>query len=244
MNYNKLTLIKCSLNNIDDILNLQNNIFDNLLERDWLRENSKDMFVRCTKYPNITFGLYDSDTLIAIIIMYAENDDEKLSNSLINHTVINSANYKVVMVRNGYRGFKLSKVLMWILERHAFYNNFTHLCATANEHNVYSVNNLIDSGYVFDSSCIKYGSLKRSLFVKDIRESQFNFINNISQASIKSVDKCFAGNKDVCIYGDYIEYNGKYGIVNIDNNIIFEDDSICPLNDLSNYKVWINTNLD
>ena len=243
--YNDLTIKKANSKTVDEILNFQEEIFSTLVDSNLLRRNDEEMFKKCVQDPNITYCLYNRDLLVGIIIMYALKDED-LSNSLLKHKVVNSANFKLIMVRDEYRGNKLMMSLMWVLERYASLNGYTHLCATASEDNSYSFINMLSAGYEYDSSQIKYGTLKRDIYVKDIRKDQKDYKNSILKVyDLKDIkDQCFLGEKDIVNYGDIVELKSKdkkLGIVLENNKVKFEDDSVEDLDKIKNANYWIAT---
>lgn len=237
--FNDLLIKKCNQNDIDDILLLQDDVFETLNNPTWLRQNTKQMFETCLQDPNITFGLYDGNSLIAVIIMYALKDDEDLSKSLQSHKANNSANFKLIMVKKQYRGNKIMASLMWVLERYAYSKGYTHLCATANAENIYSISNMANLGYEYDSSHIKYNSLNRDIYIKDIEkiQSKYAYIKH-DNLSIKD---CFLGSIDIANYSDIIEYDNKLGVVELHDTVRFNDGSLLNIKDIKNIKVWIST---
>lgn len=220
--YNRLVLKKCTMSDVDQIYNFQKIIIDGLVDKEVLRENSRSMFERCVQTPNLTIGVFDSSELIALAIFVDERgNEEDLSRDLVNHDVDIAANFKLIMVKKEYRGNGFQKALMWILERYAYNHGFTHLCTTVSNKNIYSLNNIKDSGYEYDHNAIKYGGLSRDVFVKDISKSVspynkmiLNVINSIenkrgsNELVIEGInfDKCFEGEFSIATTGDILEY--------------------------------------
>lgn len=244
--YNNLTIRRCLLEDVNDIMMFQDNIFKSLENANWLRKNNKEMFIKCINDPNITFGVFFEKKLIAIIIMYAVQDEEDLSRCLVNTKANNSANFKLILVDERYRGNGLMKSLMWILEKYAYKTGHSYLCATADGENLYSTNNLVQSNYQKDSLTVKYGGLARELYVKDIEKYQKEYIDSLDSVSNleKLKEYCFLGDIDIANYGDIVEYNNKLGIIYPDEKIRFEDGELLSINDLKDIKIWVNTNYE
>ena len=110
---------------------------------------------------------------------------------------------------------------MWILERNAYFQGFTNLCTTVSENNIYSLRNVIGSGYDFDHDAYKYGGLKRKLYVKDIKHSVGSYnkmilscINSWEDKKEKNdlileginFNNCFQGDISIAQTGDILEY--------------------------------------
>lgn len=244
--YNNMYLRSCNSDDLEEILNFQDEIFYSIDHEDWLRKNDKEMFNKCLTKPNITFGLFDNnDDFIALSIMYASKDDEDLSRSLKKHNVEKSANFKLIIVKKEFRGISIMKSLLWQVERYAYSQGYTHLCATTSKDNIYSIDNLEDCGFEYDSSQIKYGNLQRDIYVKDIRNDQQkhkqNVLLRLDKKTPISKTRCFKGNIDIVNTGDLIETKDRFGYV-IENNVYFDENTIVPLEKLdSKNQVWINT---
>jgi len=206
---NELFIKKCTEKDVDAILELQEYVIEHLEDKNVLRRNTKEMFIHCTKEPNLSLGVYHNNTLIALSIFVDEKGTkEDLSININKKPNDVCANFKLVIVRNDYRGMHLQKNLMWILERYAFEKGYTKLCTTVSPDNKYSLNNIINSKYEFDSEVIKYGGLNRYLYVKDIKS--FGIIKNK-----KLLDKLKKYEKDNKIIQLNLEdyYNGQIDIL-------------------------------
>lgn len=219
--YNEYILRKCTVQDINQICELQKIIIDGLDNKDILRENERRMFEHCVQEPNLTVGVYDDKELIAVAIFVIEQGEEDLSLGLVCHEVNVPANFKLVMVKKEYRGNGFQRSLMWILEKYAYNNGVTHLCTTVSEKNTYSLHNIKEAGYEFDHNAVKYGGLSRCVFVKDIKSS-VSLYNKMILKMVGSVEnksepnalileginlaKCFQGELSFANTGDILEY--------------------------------------
>lgn len=220
--YNQLLLRRCTDSDLNQICDLQTVVIDGLKDKELLRNNSRIMFEHCIQNPNLTLGLFDDLELIALAILVDESGrEEDLSKNLIAHQVDVSANLKLIMVKEAYRGQKLQKSLMWILEKIAAQRGYTHLCTTVSSKNIYSLNNITDSGYTYDHSATKYGGLSRAIYVKNINESisthHKTITNKIDENKNTKEQKaffqnsftrnqCFKGEVTLASTGDLMEY--------------------------------------
>ncbi len=219
--YNGYILRKCVAQDISQIYELQEIIIAELDDKEILRNNDKRMFERCVQRPNLTIGVYDREELIAVAIFVVEHGEEDLSIDLVCHEVNTSANFKLVMVKKAYRGNGFQKALMWILEKYAYSCNFTHLCTTVSEKNIFSLHNVKELGYEYDHNAVKYGGLPRCVFVKDIKRSVSSYnkiilevigtLKNKSEPNalvMEGIDltKCFQGELSFASTGDILEY--------------------------------------
>lgn len=264
-NYNKLSLKVCTKNDLDDIWSLQETVIAGLSDKTLLRKNEITMFERCLMNDNVTLGVYDQTSLIALAILVDENgNEEDLSKDLEKHVVIRSANLKLIMVKKEYRGNHLQNILMWILEKYAYNKGYTHLCTTVSASNSYSLRNIQKMSYNYDHSAIKYGGLSREVYVKDIKRDVDTYNDSVCQ-SIKNNKTIFKqqdliqyikGNLSIASTGDIAEYVHKatemiyYGIL-IKNQdtikviILDKSQSVLPfankIQQLELKQIWINT---
>ncbi|ORX81660.1 hypothetical protein BCR32DRAFT_293172 [Anaeromyces robustus] len=234
LNNNELYIKKCTEKDINDILNLQEDVIEHLEDKNVLRRNTKEMFLHCMKDPNLTVGVYHNDILIAISIFVDERGtSEDLSINIKKEPFDICANFKLVIVKNNYRGLHLQRNLMWILERYAYEKGYTKLCATVSPDNKYSLENIERSSYKFELEAIKYGGLKRYLYVKDIKS--FNEMRNeillkkLKEYEINNeliefhLENYYIGEENILHTGDVIEFINKnndvfYGIYFIEKN--------------------------
>lgn len=228
--YNEYTLRRCTVQDVDQIYELQTIIINGLDNKEILRQNAKDMFEHCVQEPNLTIGVYNKEELIAVSIFVVEHGVEDLSLDLVCHEVSVSANYKLIMVKKEYRGNGFQKALMWVMEKYAYNNGFTHLCTTVSEKNTYSLHNIEEIGYEYDHDAIKYGGLPRCVFVKNIEKSVSLYNKRIlkvigalenKREPLEGINfsKCFQGDLSFASTGDILEYqdldSGKvyYGLL-------------------------------
>lgn len=219
--YDEFFLRKCTIKDVDQIFDFQKEIISGLKDKEVLRENEKSKFEFCVQEPSLTVGLYREEELVAIGIFVVEQGIEDLSLDLVCHKVDVSANFKLIMVKEEYRGNGFQRALMHILEKYAYSLGFTHLCTTVSEKNIYSLHNVKEVGYEYDHSALKYGELSRGVFVKDIKSS-ISAYNKMIYETINSLegrkepnaliveginfDKCFPGELFLANTGDMLKY--------------------------------------
>lgn len=264
-NYNKLSLKACTKNDLNDIWKLQETVIEGLNDKTLLRKNEITMFERCLLNGNVTLGLYDQTHLIALAILVDESgNEEDLSKDLEKHTVIRSANLKLIMVKKEYRGNHLQNALMCILEKNAYHKGYTHLCTTVSANNSYSLHNIQSMGYDYDHSAIKYGGLSREVYVKDIKKAVTEYNDSVYRFTEDDtavfdqnhLDRYFQGNLSIASTGDIAEYMNQstgmihYGILikeqdtikiylpEISSSVLSFEYNIQPL---QLRQIWINT---
>ncbi|OUM68532.1 hypothetical protein PIROE2DRAFT_3663 [Piromyces sp. E2] len=204
-----LFIRKCTKADINDILKLQDDVIEHLKDKSVLRCNTKEMFIHCMDEPNLTLGVYHNNTLIALSIFVDEKGtSEDLSINIKKDSNDVCANFKLVIVKDEYRGMHLQINLMWILERYAYENGYTKLCTTVSPDNKYSLNNIEKSSYKFEMEVKKYGGLNRYLYVKDIKS-----FNQIRNANIFSQLDNYAKNNEIIEFNLENYYNGQENII-------------------------------
>ena len=77
-----------------------------------------------------------------------------------------SANQKLFLVREAYRGLGLQRKLIREVEKIARERGFNILCTTVAPNNSFSINNFLKEGYVYAKTELKYGGLERNLYYK------------------------------------------------------------------------------
>ncbi len=157
---------------LDEIMAVQEETFEELKDSDILRRNTKETFAVCFTEPSIAYGLYNEEEMVAFGMLYCAGDSsENLALSLDEKIDIYSvANLKVVIVRPKYRGNGLQKYLIEILEKHATENGYTTVMATVAPTNNFSMDNFIACGYKHVKTLKKYGGLERALLIKPLKK--------------------------------------------------------------------------
>jgi hypothetical protein len=167
---NNFQIQQCCLEQLDDILIMQKEAIDSLPFHDILRENTLDMLIECLTPPQYTIGAWYDNKLVGFSVLYYPHDkDEDLSIHLnkVKSTGLKTANNKLCIVREGFRGNSLQYNLGLLLEQQAQKNGIDLLCATVSPKNKYSINNILRLGFSYDTTLIKYG-FQRNLYYKFI----------------------------------------------------------------------------
>ena len=166
--FNEFQVKKCTENDFDKIIELQNVVISQL-ESCILRQNTEKMFHECLEAPNVTIGVWHNCELVAFSVLYfPKTIEEDLAHSLksIDASSLKSVNYKLCIVKKEYRGNSLQHEMGKILLPYAVENNAEIICATVSPNNPYSINNIRKLGFVYDSSQIKYEDVERNLYYK------------------------------------------------------------------------------
>ena len=164
-----LQLRPCTTADLDAVVELNEAVYAALPDKSVLRHNSVEMIASCLVEPNLTLGFWDDDLLVAIGMLYVpqciEEDhfhDIGLSGDY------RSANQKLFLVREGYRGQGLQRKLIHEIEKIAVAKGFNLLCTTCAPNNGFSINNFLKEGYVYATTEEKYGGLLRNLYYKKL----------------------------------------------------------------------------
>ena len=162
---------ECSPDNIEEILQIQDETFESLPSLDFLRKNTPEMLLECLSQPHHTIGAWHKSKLVAFAVLFIpeKNSSEDLSKCLkgVDFEGIKPANFKLCIVRPTYRGNSLQFHLGSALEHFAANAGVGLLCGTAYPKNIYSINNLVKLGYIYNQTLEKYG-LERNLYYKFI----------------------------------------------------------------------------
>lgn len=201
IDYDEIMTHVCTADDVGEILKLQAEVIEGLEKKELLRRNTREMFEHCVQRPNLTIGLFHQDKLIAVgIMVYEKDNSEDLSADLEKFEVGKAANFKLVLVKKEYRGLGLQRALMQLIERYAYAQGYTHLCATVSKENQYSLKNIVSEGYQYDHSAVKYGGMNREVYVKDIKTAQ----KKAGFHNLEKLDNYLFENRSlaVCLYED------------------------------------------
>lgn len=162
---------KCSPPHLADMLEMQREALESMQKGD-LRKNSKAALEECLYPPHITLGAFFEETLCAFCVLYfAGTGKESLGRDLglPEDELKKTANIKLVIVRQKFRGNGLQAALMQRLEKEAGLAGINALCATVSPNNPASIRNLEACGFTFTKELEKYGGLTRRLYFKNLR---------------------------------------------------------------------------
>ena len=160
---------KCNLSDFQSVVDLNETIYAALPDQSVLRHNSPEMIASCLKEPNVTLGIWDGELLVAIGMLYVPQCiEEDHFHDLELEGNYKSANQKLFLVREGYRGLGLQRQLIREVEKIAMFRGYNLLCTTVAPNNTFSINNFLAEGYVYAKTEQKYGGLVRNLYYKKL----------------------------------------------------------------------------
>ena len=162
-----MELRQCQLSDLQVIIDLNETVYAALPDKSVLRHNSPEMIASCLEEPNVTLGFWDGDLLVAIGMLYVPQClEEDHFHDLGLSGEYKSANQKLFLVREGYRGLGLQRKLICEVEKIALARGYNLLCTTVAPNNAYSINNFLREGYIYAKTEEKYGGLVRNLYYK------------------------------------------------------------------------------
>ena len=162
-----MELRRCNPSDFEAVIELNETVYAALPDKSVLRHNSPEMIASCLQEPNVTLGIWEDNTLIAIGMLYVPQClEEDHFHDLGLQGEFRSVNQKLFLVREGYRGLGLQRKLIREVEKIAVARGYNLLCTTVAPNNEYSINNFLKEGYVYAKTEEKYGGLKRNLYYK------------------------------------------------------------------------------
>ena len=162
-----MQLRQCQPADLQVIIDLNEAIYAALPDKSVLRHNSPEMIASCLEEPNVTLGVWDGDLLVAIGMLYVPQCiEEDHFHDLGLQGDYKSANQKLFLVRDRYRGMGLQRTLIREVEKTAIARGYYLLCTTVAPNNDFSINNFLKEGYVYAKTEMKYGGLVRNLYYK------------------------------------------------------------------------------
>ena len=162
-----MQLRPCQLSDLQAVIDLNETIYVALPDKTILRHNSPEMIASCLEEPNVTLGIWDGEVLVAVGMLYVPQCmEEDHFHDLGLEGEYHSANQKLFLVREGYRGLGLQRKLIREVEKIAMARGYDLLCTTVAPNNNYSINNFLKEGYVYAKTEEKYGGLVRNLYYK------------------------------------------------------------------------------
>lgn len=162
-----MELCRCQTADLQAVIELNEMIYAALPDKSILRHNSPEMIASCLEEPNVTLGIWEGNLLVAIGMLYVPQCiEEDHFHDLDLQGNYKSANQKLFLVREGYRGQGLQRQLIREVEKIAITRGYNLLCTTVAPNNTFSINNFLKEGYIYAKTEEKYGGLLRNLYYK------------------------------------------------------------------------------
>lgn len=163
---------KCTINEIDEIYNIQNSVIYNFKEEEkgYFLPFKKETYLRILKNPiddGEIYGAFIDDKMIAWIFLSISDRMRELKQMIPNLNG-NCADIDGVIVLPEYRGYGLQKTLVKYLEERAREKEISNIIAEVTFGNVYSLRNLKDLGYEEKTWYQKDKNIKRYILLKEL----------------------------------------------------------------------------
>lgn len=161
------------LSYIDKIMELQQNIYDGIENKDFYVCSDKEEFENAINGKGKVIGCVSliNNELIAIgvYIEYGyENHNYGYDIQIQGEELLKVGQVESTLVSESYRGNGLQKIMCEILEELGRKATMKYICATAAPDNRYSVHTFEKLGYNIMVDKLKYGGLRRYVFMKEI----------------------------------------------------------------------------
>ena len=161
------------LSYIDKIMELQQNIYDGLENKDFYSCSDKKDFENTINGKGKIIGcvsLNDNELIsMGVYIEYGyENHNYGYDIEIQGEELLKVGQLESTVVSIAYRGNKLQKIMCEILEQIGKESGMKYICATAAPDNMYSVSTFEKLGYKIMADKLKYGGLRRYVFMKEI----------------------------------------------------------------------------
>lgn len=180
----EITVERLTVDQVDEILELQQAVIDALTSKSVLEPLSRDEFLFMLNGRGLMIGAYYKEELIAFRAMLEpELDEEHLGKDagllrsewpLVLYSEITNVNPK-------FRGNNLQVLLGEILLDEVDKNRFRYICATVAPFNIPSLKDKFAHGMSIVSLKIKYGDLLRYILMKDLSDSLKDDISDKSR---------------------------------------------------------------
>ena len=162
-----MELRRCLPSDLQAVIDLNETVYAALPDKSILRHNSPEMIASCLNEPNVTLGFWEGNLLVAIGMLYVPQCiEEDHFHDLGLKGDYQSANQKLFLVREGFRGLGLQQKLIREVEKIAMARGYNLLCTTVAPNNIFSINNFLKEGYTYAKTEEKYGGLVRNLYYK------------------------------------------------------------------------------
>lgn len=160
----------CTLTDLPAVEALQEEVLEGLPSPELLRRNSHAVLEACLHAPNLMLGAFCGETLAAVSTLYHPTDpadDYSRLLTTVSAAGLRTANYKLCIVRENFRGHGLQYRLAAELEKAAAEQGVELLYVTVSPNNPHSYRNIEKSGYTRDRLFLRDGH-ERYVYYKRI----------------------------------------------------------------------------
>ncbi len=168
-------LIELDLSYMDKIMDLQKNIYEGLANKDFYACTDKEEFEDTIKDNGKIIGcisLKDNQLIaMGVYIEYGyEDHNYGYDINIQGEELLKVGQIESTVVKEDFRGNKLQKIICEMLEQIGKDAGMKYMCSTAAPDNTFSVNTFEKLGYNIMADKLKYGGLRRYVFMKEINK--------------------------------------------------------------------------
>ena len=159
-----MEFVRLNENHAQEVFELSERIYLGMPNKDHLRRNGYEAFLKVLQGLNVSFGCYEGDKLVGCAMAVLEGEDIKVE---LTHPIEGKGGYyKIVMVDAIARGQGLQKRLSAMVEKEVKALGFDWLWLTVAPTNTYSSHNFRALGYEVAHQELKYGGKLRNVMYK------------------------------------------------------------------------------
>lgn len=187
-----------TINNLDEIMNLQNEVYDNLIDKSKLERLSEKEFKFILSDNGLMIGVYVDNKLIAIrALLVPKNDSNHLGVIIgLEEAYLDKVIYQEIsFVHPNYQGNGLQKLMAKEImnELDKTKHSYLYVCATVDPENIPSLKDKFDQEMEVRALVTIYGEKQRYIFSKKIineksKREKLNEIN-IALSDIDNIRK-------------------------------------------------------
>lgn len=166
-----MNFVKLNLNDIEEILQLQDSIYEFLEQKEILEKLTREEFETCLEQGYVT-GVFHEDELIALRMMYIPSltEEEHLADDVgVNRE--RSIYSEISLVNPAHRGQKLQmKMGEYLIEQVRESGDFDYIFSTVMPVNLASLKDKFKLGFKIMRTRLKYGGKRRHILYLPLNE--------------------------------------------------------------------------
>jgi ribosomal protein S18 acetylase RimI-like enzyme len=161
------------LNYLDEIMKLQDDIYQGLENKEFYSCSSRKEFQETIEEKGKVLGCVSlNDHKLLAIGVYVEYGDKSHNYGydidIQGNDILKVGQIESTLVSKDYRGNKLQKIICTYLEEIGRESGVKWICATVEPNNKYSLNTFKELGYKIVVEKLKYGGLRRYVLSKEL----------------------------------------------------------------------------
>lgn len=207
-----MNFVKLNLNNIEEIMQLQDSIYDHLEQKEVLEKLSREEFEACLEQGYVT-GVFHEDELIALRLMYIPSltEEEHLADDVgVNRE--RSIYSEISLVNPAHRGQKLQmKMGEFLIEQVRESGDFDYIFSTVMPANLASLKDKFKLGFKIMRTRLKYGGKRRHILYLPLNE-EITVTGEALNIKFDNYDWMMNAGQDYIgnsLQGEFIEYYKK-----------------------------------